>query len=132
MAGEASILSLAVMLNDRAVRRRRAAGCLLAAAARCPTSRPAAAAGPSAVRIRGPEYDEDIYLSLDGSATVYVNASLPALVALRGVDLDLDPAALFDRARVADIFESPGVHVVRVTTSRQHGRRVRPRPPGSG
>ena len=25
------------------------------------------------------EYDEDIHLSLDGSATIYVNASLPAL-----------------------------------------------------
>ena len=30
---------------------------------------------------------------LDGSATVYVNAAVPALVALRGVDLPLDPKA---------------------------------------
>ena len=34
------------------------------------------------------EYDEDIHLSLDGSATVYVNASLAALAALRGAALD--------------------------------------------
>jgi len=106
------------MLNDRAVRRRRAVGCLLAAAAAAFLT-----TGCGRGFLRQYEYDEDIYLSLDGSATVYVNASLPALVALRGVDLDLDPAARFDRARVADIFESPGVHVVRVTTSRQHGRR---------
>ena len=31
------------------------------------------------------EYEEEIFLALDGSATVYVNASVPALVALRGV-----------------------------------------------
>ena len=30
------------------------------------------------------EYEEDIYLSLDGSATVYVNTSVAALDALRG------------------------------------------------
>ena len=32
------------------------------------------------------EYEEDIYLSLDGSAELIVNASVPALVALRGLD----------------------------------------------
>ena len=69
------------------------------------------------------EYDEDIYLSLDGSATIDVNASLPALVALRGVDLDKSPSVRFDRAKVAAIFENPGIHVVRVTSSRQRGRR---------
>jgi hypothetical protein len=69
------------------------------------------------------EYDEDIYLSLDGSATVYVNASLAALVALRGVDLDLSPTARFDRDRIAALFASPGVRVVRVSSSRQRGRR---------
>jgi hypothetical protein len=69
------------------------------------------------------EYDEDIYLALDGSATVYVNASLPALTALRGADLDIKPAAQFDRGKIAALYESPGVHVVRVTSSRQRGRR---------
>ena len=38
------------------------------------------------------EYEEDLYLALDGSATLVVNASVPALVALRGIDLDLTPA----------------------------------------
>ncbi len=35
------------------------------------------------------EYEEEIFLSLDGSATVYVNASVPALVSLRGLSLPL-------------------------------------------
>lgn len=69
------------------------------------------------------EYDEDLYLSLDGSATVYLNASLPALAALRGARVDFAPAARFERDKIAALFESPGVHVVRVTSSRQHGRR---------
>jgi hypothetical protein len=38
------------------------------------------------------EYEEDVYLSLDGSADVIINASIPALVTLRGLDLPLDPA----------------------------------------
>ena len=37
------------------------------------------------------EYEEEVFLALDGSATVYVNASVPALVALRGAKLPLDP-----------------------------------------
>ncbi len=69
------------------------------------------------------EYDEDIYLALDGSATIYVNASLPALAALRGADVSLDPGARFDSTRIAAIFAGPSVRVVRVTSSRQHGRR---------
>ena len=36
------------------------------------------------------EYEEDVYLRLDGSATVYVNAAAPALVALRDAPLPLD------------------------------------------
>ena len=43
------------------------------------------------------EYDEEINLSLDGSATMFVNGSVPALVALRGVPLDPSPAAPLDR-----------------------------------
>jgi hypothetical protein len=69
------------------------------------------------------EYDEDIYLSLDGSATLYVNASLAALDALRGFDLDLDPGARFDRQRIAALFAGPGIRVIQITSSRQHGRR---------
>ena len=73
--------------------------------------------------LRQYEYDEDIYLSLDGSATVYVNGSLPALAALRGFDLDLRPNARFDRDRIAGLYDSPGIRVIRVTSSRRQGRR---------
>jgi hypothetical protein len=73
--------------------------------------------------LRQYEYDEDIYLSLDGSATVYVNASLPALTALRGFDLDITPGARFDRDRISALYTSPGIRVVRVTSSRRKGRR---------
>ncbi len=69
------------------------------------------------------EYEEDVHLSLDGSATIYVNSSVPALIALRGVDLPLDPRARLDRADVRAIFESPVSRVVNVTTSRRDGRR---------
>jgi hypothetical protein len=117
VAGEVVILSLAVMLNVRAPRRP-AAWCLLLLAASV-----ILAAGCERGLFRQYEYDEDIYLALDGSATVYVNASLPALVALRGARLDITPSARFDRAQIAALFESPGIHVVRVTTSRQRGRR---------
>ncbi len=114
-----SILSLANMLNVGAPRRWGAAGCLLATVVLL-----LAAAGCRAPEFfKQYEYDEDIYLSLDGSATVYVNASLAALVALRGVDLDTSPTARVDRERIAALYESPGVRVVRVSSSRQHGRR---------
>jgi len=68
------------------------------------------------------EYEEELYLSLDGTAMLYVNASVPALVALRGVDLDVNPRARFDRARVRSLFEASGL-AVRVSSSRRHGRR---------
>lgn len=69
------------------------------------------------------EYEEDVYLAVDGSATVYVNASVPALVALRGVDLDPSPRARFDRRKVRAIFESPYTQVASVTGSRRDNRR---------
>jgi hypothetical protein len=69
------------------------------------------------------EYEEDLYLDLDGSATLYVNASVPALVALRGIDLDVNPRARLDRARVREIFTEPNVDVASVSSSRRHGRR---------
>jgi hypothetical protein len=69
------------------------------------------------------EYEEDVYVNLDGSATVYVNAAVPALVALRGVDLPLDPAARLDRQEVRALFESPIASVASVSTSRRDGRR---------
>jgi hypothetical protein len=69
------------------------------------------------------EYDEEIYLALDGSATVYVNASVPALVALRGAPLAVDSSARLDRNDVRAFFESPVTEVASVTTSRRDNRR---------
>jgi hypothetical protein len=77
----------------------------------------------SGVLSRKYEYEEEIYLALDGSATVYVNASVPALVALRGVTLPVDPRAKLDRDVVANVFESPVAHVASVTLSRRDRRR---------
>ena len=69
------------------------------------------------------EYDERVELSLDGSAIVDVNASIPALVALRGAALDVDPEARFDRQAFRRLFDAPGVNVREVTAFRRHGRR---------
>lgn len=73
--------------------------------------------------LRQYEYEEDMYLSLDGRATVYVNASIPALVALRGLDLDVRPGARLDRQSVRALYEAPGLHVSRVSGSRRRNRR---------
>jgi hypothetical protein len=69
------------------------------------------------------EYEEELYLALDGSATVNVNASLAALVALRGATFNLEPRARLDRDRVRAFFAGPGVEVTRVSLSRRDGRR---------
>jgi hypothetical protein len=68
------------------------------------------------------EYEEELYLALDGSATLNVNASVAALVALRGADLDVSPRARLDRDRVRAMFEGHG-NDVRVSLSRRDGRR---------
>ena len=82
--------------------------------------RAAAGARPFA---QPPEYEEEIYLSLDGTATVNVNASVASLVALRGVNLDVDPRGRVDRAEVRRYFEGPGVRVTSVSLGRRDGRR---------
>ncbi len=69
------------------------------------------------------EYEEDTYLSLDGSATVYVNCSIPALDALRGASFDANPAARTDREAVRAYYTSPHSRVVWVRTSRRGTRR---------
>jgi hypothetical protein len=69
------------------------------------------------------EYEEELYLGLDGSATLNVNASVPALVALRGVDLNPSPRARFERERIRAFFEGPGATVTAVSSSRRYGRR---------
>ena len=69
------------------------------------------------------EYEEEIYLQLDGSAIAYVNASLPALVALRGAEMNVAPDARPDRQRVRAFFSAPGARVTTPTFSRRDGRR---------
>jgi hypothetical protein len=85
----------------------------------------AALAGCDARRlVRQYEYEEEMYLDLDGSATVTVNTSIAALKVLRGLDLDTRPTARVDRARLRRLFESPVTRVSRVSQPwRRDGRR---------
>ena len=69
------------------------------------------------------EYEEDVFLSLDGTATVYVSSSVPALNALRGTTLDASPSALLDRDAVRAFYTTPVTHVRQVSQSRRSGRR---------
>jgi hypothetical protein len=61
------------------------------------------------------EYEEDLTLSLDGSATLIVNASIPALVALRGLPFDSSPSAPLDLTKIRAAYESPVTKVTRVS-----------------
>jgi hypothetical protein len=69
------------------------------------------------------EYEEDMYLSLDGTATLYVNSSVAALNALRGTTFDTALAKAPDREALRTYFSSPGARVDRVTLSRRSNRR---------
>ena len=70
------------------------------------------------------EYEEEVYLDLDGSATIVVNSSLAALAALHGLDVPLDPAAPVDRDAIRDMYMSPVTAVTRVSRPwRRDGRR---------
>ncbi len=69
------------------------------------------------------EYEEDLYPALDGSATLYINTSLAALKALRGLEVPSDPQAYVDRTAIRRMFEAPGVTVGTPTLSRRDGRR---------
>jgi hypothetical protein len=70
------------------------------------------------------EYEEDMYLALDGSATVYVNSSVAALNALRGTTLDASPNTPVDRDAVRKFFTTPATRVVgSIKTSRARKRR---------
>jgi hypothetical protein len=69
------------------------------------------------------EYEEEIYLSLDGTATVYVNTSIAALNTLRGTSFDATPAGRVDAAAIRTYYTSPTTHVRRVSQSRRNGRR---------
>jgi hypothetical protein len=58
------------------------------------------------------EYEEQLYLGVDGTATMVIDASIPALVALRG--LPIDPAAPVDREQVRRLYSATGCGTVRV------------------
>ena len=70
------------------------------------------------------EYEEDLYLATDGSADLIVNASIPALAALRGLPLDTEPSAQVDRDRIREAYESSDTEVTRISRPwRRDGRR---------
>ena len=70
------------------------------------------------------EYEEEVYLSLDGTATVYVHASLAALNALRGTSFATAPNAPLDRDGVRAFFATPVTRVVgEGNASRRSNRR---------
>lgn len=70
------------------------------------------------------EYEEEVYIDLDGSATVIVNTSLAALAALHGLDVPLDPAAPVDRDAIRRMYTSSFSEVTRVSRPwRRDGRR---------
>jgi hypothetical protein len=68
------------------------------------------------------EYEEELYLALDGSATLNVNASVASLVALHGAELDADPRARVNRERVRALFEGGGARAS-VSLTRRDSRR---------
>jgi len=69
------------------------------------------------------EYEEEVYLSLDGTATVYVHSSIAALNALRGSSFNASPSARFEREPFRQYFATPVTRVTRVSSSRRSGRR---------
>lgn len=70
------------------------------------------------------EYDEQLYLTVRGAATVIIDTSIPALIALRGAKLDPSSLARVDQTEVRHVYEAAGCHVVRVGQPwRRDGRR---------
>ena len=68
------------------------------------------------------EYEEELYLSLDGSARLDVNASVASLVGLHGAPFNPDPLARVDRGALRSFFGAPNVPVT-VSLGRRDGRR---------
>jgi hypothetical protein len=90
----------------------------------------AAAVSACGGRATGPlgteyEYEEDLTLSLDGTATLIVNASVPALVALRGLPLDIDSRTRADelKAQIRKLYESDVTRIGRISNWTRRGRR---------
>lgn len=71
------------------------------------------------------EYEEDLTLSMDGSATLVVNSSVLALDALKGLSLNPDVSSRTDQLRdqVRAAYESPYASVGRISTWTRRGRR---------
>jgi hypothetical protein len=69
------------------------------------------------------EYEEETYLSLDGTATIYVNSSIAALNALRGTAFDASPAARVDTAGLRAYYTTADTQVTRITQWRRSNRR---------
>lgn len=61
------------------------------------------------------EYEEDLTLSIDGSATLVVNASLAALATLRGLPVPTDPSVRIKSDEIRALFESDVTDVTRVS-----------------
>ena len=79
---------------------------------------------------RGPlgpeyEYEEDLTLHLDGSATLVVNASVPALIAIRGLPLNAELRTRGDQLtdQLQALYASPYTTVGRISNWTRHGRR---------
>jgi hypothetical protein len=83
----------------------------------------AAACGGGSLLGTDYEYEEQLRLDVDGSARIDLHSSVAALVALRGLDLNADPAVEVDRTKVRSMFDGPGVEVTSVRVSRRAGRR---------
>jgi hypothetical protein len=60
------------------------------------------------------EYEEQLYLTTKGAASVIVDASIPALVALRGVPLDPSPSAKPDQEQITRALAAMGCAGARV------------------
>jgi hypothetical protein len=61
------------------------------------------------------EYEEDLTLAIDGSATLVVNASMPALAALRGLPVPTDRSARIKSDEIRALFETDVTEVTRVS-----------------
>lgn len=60
------------------------------------------------------EYEEQLYLGVDGTATLVIDASIPALVALRNLPLDPSSRATVERDQVQRLFVAAGCQGARV------------------
>lgn len=85
----------------------------------------ACSGGPPSLLAPDYEYEEDLTLSLDGSATLFVNASVPALGALHGIHLNGDPKSRADvlKSEAHGAFSSPYADVTSVSVWTRRGRR---------